>query len=43
MLVDNFESFRLPPVPVRHKFSVDDHLASIIHDPEDKINIYKKG
>ena len=42
-IVNNFNKFRFPPLPVKKRFSIDEHMASIIHDPDDKTNVYKKG
>ena len=41
-LIENIDYFKLPELPNHKKFSIDAHLASIIEDPEDKTNIYRK-
>jgi purine-nucleoside phosphorylase len=41
LLIKNIEKFSLPKLKVKKEFSIDEHLASIIEDPEDKTNIYR--
>lgn len=41
-LIKNIREFNLPGLKTRRKFDIDDHLASIIEDPEDVTNIYKR-
>ena len=41
-LIDNLDSFKMSPLPHHRKFSIDSHLASIIEDPEDRTNVYRK-
>jgi hypothetical protein len=35
--------YDLQPLQTKKTFSIDDHLASIIHDPSDEVNVYKKN
>jgi len=42
-IIDNISLFKLPKLKVEKEFSVDEHLASIIESPEDKINVYKES
>ena len=41
-IIESIELFNLPPLKVKKEFSVDNHLASIIEDPEDVTNVYRK-
>ncbi len=41
LVIDNLESLKLPRLKVKKEFSIDEHLASIIEDPEDVTNIYR--
>ncbi len=41
-IVDNIEKFKFPPLKSK-KFNIDEHLASIIENPDDKINVYKNS
>lgn len=40
-IVKNLDSFTLPHLKVKKEFLINEHLASIIEDPEDKTNVYK--
>jgi len=42
IIIKNLSSFHLTPLEVKKKFMVDKHLASIIADPYDMTNVYKK-
>jgi len=42
-IVESWESFDLPRLAVKKPHSVDEHLASIIHDPDDDTNVYRDG
>jgi len=41
-LIENIGLFSLPAPQLKREFSIDEHLASIIEDPEDKTNVYRK-
>lgn len=41
-IISNIEKFKLDHLPEAKNFSVNDYLASIIADPEDVTNVYKK-
>jgi len=41
VIIDNINNFKLKPLKGK-KFDLDKHLASIIHDPNDKVNVYRK-
>jgi len=41
LLIDNLHEFKLPKLPIEKEWSIDEHLASIIEDPDDKTNVYK--
>ncbi len=43
IIIKNINSFKLSPLKTEKEFSIDKHLASIIEDPNDKTNIYKKN
>ncbi|QQG38675.1 MAG: hypothetical protein HYS32_03670 [Candidatus Woesearchaeota archaeon] len=42
-LIESLNSFKLQPLKTKKEFNIDEHLANIIHDPEDTTNIYRKG
>jgi purine-nucleoside phosphorylase len=41
-IIKNIEKFNIPALKVKKEYNIDEHLAEIIHDPEDKTNAYKK-
>lgn len=41
-IVNNLSRFRLPALKTKRRFDIDEQLASIIEDPEDLTNIYRK-
>lgn len=41
-IVKNLKKFDLSPLKTKHTFTIDKHLASIIEDPEDVTNVYRK-
>jgi len=41
-LVNNLQKFNLPNLKTKREFNIDEHLASIIEDPEDKTNVYRR-
>lgn len=41
-IINHLNYFNLPPLKVKRKFNIDKHLASIIEDPDDVVNVYKK-
>ncbi|MBI4448319.1 hypothetical protein HY643_05035, partial [Candidatus Woesearchaeota archaeon] len=42
LIIKNISRFQLPPLRTKKEFNIDKHLASIIEDPNDITNIYKK-
>lgn len=40
--LEHLKEFSLKPLKTEKKFSIDNHLASIIEDPNDKMNVYRK-
>ncbi len=42
-LVRSHQRFHLSALKTKRTFSIDEHLASIIEDPDDKRNVYKKS
>jgi len=40
-IIKNISEFQLDPLEIKNKFNIDEHLANIIHDPEDEQNIYR--
>ena len=40
-IIDNLLSFALPPLKAEKEFTLDEHFASIIHDPHDEKNVYR--
>lgn len=40
-VVENLRKLTLPPLSTKKKFTIDEHLASIIESPEDARNVYK--
>ncbi len=41
-IVNNLDKFSLSPLKIKKMFSVDEHLAAIIEDPDDITNVYRK-
>ncbi len=41
-IIRNINYFNLPKLKTRKKFDIDKHLASIIEDPDDVTNVYRK-
>ncbi len=41
-LVKNLREFDLPNLKTKREFDIDEHLASIIENPEDATNVYRK-
>ncbi|MEK6934731.1 MAG: hypothetical protein AABW46_02525 [Nanoarchaeota archaeon] len=42
-LIENIELFNFPAPKLKKEFNIDEYLASIIEDPEDVTNVYKKA
>jgi len=42
VIIKNLNYFKLPNLPVKKEFNIDEHLAWIIEDPEDVTNVYRK-
>nr|MBI4157093.1 hypothetical protein [Candidatus Woesearchaeota archaeon] len=42
-IINNITYFELPKLSIDKEFNIDEHLASIIEDPEDVTNIYRKN
>ena len=41
-IIDNLRYLNLPKLKVEKEFNIDEHLASVIENPEDITNIYRK-
>ena len=41
-IIENLDQFKLEKLKIIKEFSINEYLASIIHDPKDITNIYKK-
>src|SRR3989344_2039246 len=41
IIVDNIKNIKLSKLKVKKEFKIDEHLAYIIHDPNDETNVYK--
>jgi len=42
-IIENIDYFKLPPLKIEKEFNIDEHLASIIEDPEDITNVYREN
>lgn len=42
ILAKNLRKFDMPNLKTKRKFDIDEHLASIIENPEDTTNVYRK-
>ena len=42
LIINNIEELNLPKLKVKKEFSINEYLASIIENPEDVTNIYRK-
>ena len=38
----NIHHFECSPLKTKKSFNIDEHLAAIVHDPEDRTNVYRK-
>lgn len=41
IIISNLEKLKLPKLKLKKEFSIDEHLASIIENPEDMTNVYR--
>jgi hypothetical protein len=42
-IIKNIQHFKIPNLKTKKEFNIDEHLAYIIEDPDNEMNIYKKN